>query len=958
MTTKPLLSRLAEADRAWRRTEGSEVFLRSLKYGICLIAVLVAVDLVFQLGSWTRLVLGALAGVALLVFGGILVVRTFVKRSSLLKTARMLESRDPALGSKVINAIQLEEQASDESLPDLTRKLARLAVTEAERDLAPHPFVPLTRSPTMGRSLGRACAVLAGALVPVVIFAPIAGREFLRFVDPFGDHPAFSFTTLEIVTPGSDGTSVVFHRSANVEVEYTGHRPGELFLTVEHADGSGGTVTIPMFPQGESGFVQQIEKVESDLLIRAHTKTHRSVSASRKIGVVLTPQLEAASVAVESPAYTQLRPRETKLGMEKGTPPTVTALRGSRVEFALTSNRPLSAGSAGLQSTSPELLEIPLLPGEGETANIARAGLVAEESGRLQFDLRDVTGLSSDREIAVNLVVTHDLPPAIEIVEPATDGFIVDTFSTKVAFRCNDDYGLKWMRFHTGVNDTFGEPREVAGSSEPLQLEALETVEIAPSKMGAVPGDVISVFGEAGDIRPDPQMSRSRTLKLEVISEDQYNEYLRLRTEIRDLEKKYSNLHDELRELAEAQRALAEKAESARQSANDSERDELAAAQSELNAKLEKLAGRMETATRENPLYDVEHEFQKVLNEEAAKVRDSVAANRKALEDFLKTPPSEDSLAQFSEEGEAQADRLDPAREMAEQKIAEAMKDADQIQQLLKAVGAYQRLYAVQADLASQTAAFRSRTELSHEDKLSLQQMAGTERLVGEGLSQIIRDLREGAERAVEAYPKAAEDARNIADAIEGANLPNLADRSSQVMLAGRAGPSHDQAEHLRAEMEKLMGECSQCQGGMGGEFETRLSLMRGMRPGNTFAQMSQCRNFGLNLGQGQGMGGGGMGFAGMMGRGGPQMGPGMSLLGGESVLGQDARESANASSGKAQADPAEGIDLSEGAGNSPGPRQLDRPSDAITGDAVIGEYSDLVDAYFRKLTSSKPAQP
>ena len=954
-----LIRRLGEADRTWRRAGAAEKFLRSIKFFCAAIVLFAAIDLIAQLGPLPRLLMTCsfiLAAISLVFY---LFLKMFPGKPSLLPVARMLEERDETLGSKLINVLQLDEKANDESLPGLTRTLARQAIEEAAEGVEGHDLVATARSRKLPSLFRRALVPVALVMIPAIYFAPISWRELLRFADPFGDHPPFSFTSLDIVIPADDDTEVVFNQPVSVEAEFSGHRPKELFLTVTSADDPDNPVTIPMFARGDDGFFQEIDQVGSDLTIRAHTKNRRSISEAREVGVILTPQLEAAGVAIQAPAYTQLKDRESRVGIGRSATPTLSVLAGSHLQFTLVSNRPLSEGSAELQSSSPESLEFKMVASDPDAPNSVLGSMVAEESGRLRFDMRDVTGLQADAELALNLIVTHDLAPEIAITEPVADGFIVDTYSTNVAVRSSDDYGLRSVRIHVGINGEYDEPHTVEMGTSPPQRASLETVKISPLEMGASAGDIISVFAEATDIRPEPQMARTRTLKLEVITEEEYNEFLRMQTEIRELEKKYANLHDELKQLAEEQRELAKEAQAAGENPDQSKRDELVAKQAQLNDKLLKLAEKMENTTRDKPLYDLENEFQEILDDEAQKVRDSVAKNQEALESFLDSPPSGESMQSFGEAGEQQADRLDPAREQAEQKIAEALEDADLMQQLLKAIGAYQELYRQQEELASQTAAYKSDpgSDSGHEAQLALQQMAGTERMIGEALEQIVENLREGADRAEEAFPEAAQDARDIADQIEGANLSNLASGAARTMLSGRGSQSHERAEHLRQEMEKLMGECSQCQGGAEGEFAMRLKLMRGMMAGDTMRQMAQCKNFGLSLGQGQGqMGGGGMGIAGMMGSGGPQMGDPMSLLGGESMLGQSApKESTNTGKGDGDGpDSPEFAEGDEGKGEAEKIAILDRPSTSGTGDAINDEYSDVVEAYFQKLTTSK----
>jgi ElaB/YqjD/DUF883 family membrane-anchored ribosome-binding protein len=235
--------------------------------------------------------------------------------------------------------------------------------------------------------------------------------------------------------------------------------------------------------------------------------------------------------------------------------------------------------------------------------------------------------------------------------------------------------------------------------------------------------------------------------------------------------------------------------------------------------------------------------------------------------------------------------------------------------------------------------------------------MAGTERQIGETLDEIVKKLRTDADDAEDTYPEAAQDARNIADAIENANLPPLADTSAKTMLAGRGEESHDRAENLRSEMEKLMGECKNCKGGAGSEFAARLKLMRSMMAGNTFSQMGQCRK----MGSGKGQGFGGMGSGGMMAMGGTQPGQPQSLLGGESRLGhKDGGESVNASNGVAQmkapvvsetaADAADGARTGINAETA--------PSSSLSGEAALDDYRGVVDAYFRRLTLNKEQKP
>ena len=951
MSSKPILRRLKSADRVWRRGTAFEWLLRLVKWACAALLLAVAVDLIAQLDSVPRLVLTILLAVAAVSLAAWFIWRGFFQHGPLLRIARLLESRDATLGSKLMNILQLQEQAEDPARPEMTRRLATQAIDEAGAEIANRKFIPLLKSPTRTRSVIHAAVPLTVLAVLAFTFSSVAWRQVERFLDPFGDHPPFSFTQLSVVSPAKDGLGVIYRQPVEVEVEFTGHRPDELFLLISQT-GIPGETAVPMLPMGQDRFVQQIDQVTTDLIVRAATTDRRSISHGRSIAVILTPQLEKSTLLTTPPEYTKIKARETELPMGKGAPPALSALAGSTLTFTLASNRPLGPGAASFTGATANE-NTTLTPGAGDLTHTATTTLTAKESGRLTFDLRDEGNLQTDRELAAALTVTHDLPPLIEITEPAADGFIVDTFETKIAVRISDDYGLLTTRLHCAVNGTWREPKIINAQLDPPQREGLETLPVRAADLGANPGDQLTFFADVTDIRPDTQLSRTRTLKLEVISEQQYLDLLRAETDVADLQEKYATLQDELERLAREQRELAEAAATAaKQGKQDpGTQEKLVAQQEELNRKLEKLAEKMATTVRDQPLYDMEKSLQEVLNEEAEKIRQSVAQNQK---DAGPEAPS----SQLAKAGGEQAERLSPLAKENQEAIDAALADAQKMQDLVKPLTAWQALYEEQQDLASQTAALEQKKELSREDKLALQDMAGRERLVGAGLEEIAKQLREKADAAEDVYPEAAADARDIADAIEDAGLPPMADQASRSMLASRSGESHDRAESLRAAMEKMMPECKGCQPGMGQEFAQRLSLARSMLAGNTFQQMSMCKKFGFGKpGQGQGMGSGGTG--GMMAAGNTSPGTQRSLLGGETRLGRrDKPESATASKGQASGADSPDANLAQEASTSPADHvtSSSRPATAATSDAAAEEYRDVVDAYFRKLT--KPAKP
>jgi len=70
-----------------------------------------------------------------------------------------------------------------------------------------------------------------------------------------------------------------------------------------------------------------------------------------------------------------------------------------------------------------------------------------------------------------------------------------------------------------------------------------ETVDFQFASLGVQPGDVISFFAEAEDTAPEPHLARSQTVRLLVISVEEYNNFLREQTDIADAAAKYAALY-------------------------------------------------------------------------------------------------------------------------------------------------------------------------------------------------------------------------------------------------------------------------------------------------------------------------------------------------------------------------------------------------------------------------------
>jgi len=875
------------------------------------------------------------------------------RRNSFEHTARVLESRHPRLGSKLINLLQLRAQTQDQKLAPLTRDLAALAIAGYADELRDEPIEQLARTDRLRVEAKRTALGLLGFAVLLVLGFDITRTEVPRFLDPFGDHPPYSFTRLEISDPATDGAEVIYNQPLLVTAKSAGHRPGELFLSYFPPDRPEQTTTVPMFDKGERGFTQQIENVRTELVAFAHTKNRHALSKQRRIAVILTPRLEKAWVKITPPAYTGLAPDEKPLNFKS-----LKALAGSVLEFRLASNRPLASGHLTV-NTNTSLESVKLAPrGEKEVVG----SMIAKQPAQLQFSLIDRDGYPSQETWEGALTVTHDLPPEVQVTNPNTDSFVAMDFKAEPVIEASDDYGVKTVRIHTARNGVFGEPRVV--TVEGVKLHARETVVFHFQEMGLASGDTVSIFAEAIDTAPEPHIARSKTVTFTVITTEEYNAFLRERTDLSDIEAKYSKLVNALHDLVEQQKELGQQAAALEQQLADAKTDaekaaaqkkldELLAKQNALNQQLNQLADTMENFVRDQPLYDIEAELKNTLAEKAQEIRDSTKANADALKNLTarasssQPTPSQKMLEEFQQASDEQLARLGATEEAAQNEVVQPLEDLSLLHEIIKDINRFKDLYAAQQELAKQAQAYNRTTPLSREDQLALKDLAAQQKLIGDQLDAVEQKLWEDGKAAQEKFPKASESAQDIAQRMGDLKLQTLANQTTREMLAGHSDNGAQLAENLRGEMEKLFSQCNSQGGGMNDELDQYLSIQRALRPGGNFQQMMQTRKFGSGSKPGFGSqgNGGSDGYAVMTG-------PNPNVLGNEARISESEKAQLNGN-GKNNAPPgsaAPSVTLDK-ADVVEGVKAVNRESEAVQGETTIEQYSDLVEKYFKALT-------
>lgn len=964
-STTQILRRLRTAAMGWRRREWGVWCFQTSAFCWLGLVILGLGDAVFHWSGAARA-----TGFGLLAFALTLRLIWFWYRrkgegDGLESIARFLETQDPTLGSKLMNFLQLRAQGTDPKLSPLTRTLADQAVEQCASGIADKDFQRLVRTPRLRQQATRAAIILGGFVLLLGLGYEVTRMEIPRFLDPFGDHPPYSFTRIEILQPGPSGTNILYGGSLLIQAKVMGHVPRELFVTSVPTNSGEAPVTLPMFQKANGRFDQQLLDLRRVQNVYVHTKDRRSLSKLIPIGLIWTPQWEKAFVQSTPPAYTRLPAEERSYALKP-----LQVLEGTVLRFRIGSNRPLREGTIEFTPVEgvPQTVALkPAMAGDREVVGT----WMAKDSGRFQFRMMDVDGHSSTETWEGALTVTHDLAPTVEIVEPAQDSFVAMDFHFDARITATDDYGLQWTRVHVGLNQSFRTPEQKTYTN--LVRHVQEVVTLSPQALGAKPGDLISVFAEAADTAPESHTARSRTLHMVVISVEQYNQFLREQLDMKDIQAKYAQLFDQVQGLVEEQKKLTESVDAlkkdlqktpngeADRKQRERQLDQLLARQSELNQKLNDQAERMEQFVRKDPVYDVESDFQQTLKDLASRIRNSTQTNDMASRKVA----SESSPAQGPRR--VDSEMLDSLRKASEAQVqalsgmanngkemADTMEDMEALQEVMKDFNEFEALFEAQESIAEQMKAYSHSGPLRREDQLALKSLAKTQHEVSEMLEMLPHKLRRDADQAKAQFPKAAKSARELAIQLEEHRFASQARNASDRMLAAESQVAAVAAEQLRAEMERLLRECNSegnCPNPQ--ELDQYLQATRGRKAGRSFSQMAQTKKFQKPGSAGQGKGSGsekgsaGGGYA-------MQDHPEMSVLGNETMA--NPSESTQLSYRKSGAAAAAGQSSSASASVDKADslrrlKSINRNSGAIPSETLVEEYSDVVDQYFKTLS-------
>ena len=791
-----------------------------------LLVVGIWLDLVWELSAVSRA--SAWGGASMIALGLVVgFVCRAVRNSSRVELARRLDTTAQT-GGQIVSGYALQSYPNNDS--PLSQGLARLAVIRASEIAA--SVSPIQAVPSKpARRAGTVAIVSLLAFVLAAILAPrLAHTEWLRFADPFGDHPPYSPTQF-LVEPGE--ARVRYGDGLDVVVKVEGPSVDDLELVVETFEESGQRQEkLPMFFDSVGHWRASIASIT--VPGRYFVQSRSTRSSRYKIEVMTVPQIENVRFRVIPPDYTRDAVYEGP--MPQGG---LSGLAGTQVELSVTSNRPLGGGEVAI--TAEQFHEdFRLEPATAEEAcREVRGAFTIQAAGSFSISVTDVQGQRSRDAFHGTVQLMEDHRPLVRIVEPPAQSLATPSVSLPVIVSAEDDYGVTRLQLFRSLNDS----RPLPVTLElplPAPRRHEQLVSLPLLDYGLQPGDVIKLFARVEDNDPaGPKGSESSLVVIQIISDEELEQLVRAREGVEMLVSKYQAAERRLESLQEEIDTLKKQFEK-----RDAD-GELSESEQE---QLETLAKRIEEeakAIEESASHVLPYDLDQSLNEE---LQSLVKRMQDAAKDLSQSLDSQSKAGQASRKLAEVREKLSREKQEMKEQINEPLERLAEIYPLMEDQSRFLELYYRQRDLAERLASLKN-----HENpddpaaKSRMRELESEQRRIREDLEELLNDIELHAGRLPDDDPQLkelAESSLEFVEAVRGSGAATAMSDAESGLGEFSGVRGHRESKNAADILEKFL---SKCQGNSDQGYSASQSLKFRPGPGSlgeTINQLLQDAGF------------------------------------------------------------------------------------------------------------------
>jgi len=718
------------------RLAASQAFLIVLAALLVTVLAFVWLDLIWALPAairWGVTRLGVMAG--------FVVAIGFAWKNTRWMTHDRLASRIDSVeetGGEVLSGFHL---ASQNFLPrgGISAGLADIAIARASHRVsrtAPHAVLP---TDVLKRPAYVVAGILAGSVVLSALLPNIAWTQWQRFLSPSSDVPPFTGVLIEM---SLEKDTVLFGEDVMGFAQVTAGNIERMSLVTQTFNGT--EHVLPMLPIKGGRWQAVLTRATESMTVFA--KSGISRSRMQTLTVVMTPKILPPRIRITPPAYTK-RPQYVGPIPDVG----IAGLKGTQVEFEVSSNRPLTHGrlAFSMKNESPEIVRLEPSKDGVLGPNAVMGSIELTKSGRFSIDVVDTDGIVSQDRIEGTIVLQQDQRPIVRIVQPKPLSLATPDVKLTVSVSAEDDYGITSVSLFRSINQS---PATATFADIESSSRVGPQWELPLDRYGLEAGDEIQLFARTEDNDPDgPKGAESPVTIVKIISVQEFQEMMVQQKGAESIQAKYQAAQRHFENLAEALRELEKAAAEAALHPDSKE------AQANLQEKLqeaEKAAARAAVDLKklsEEPFpIDVDQE----LAQELEKMSEQAKEMEKALKEMA------DGQAPKNEKGEPNGDAkpldesniakikemLEQVGENREQIQENAIEPLEMMQKTMALMADQERFSAIaaqQRDLAQRLDSLKNADPDDESVQRRVSELETEQKQLGQALDQLLEDIEQ-----------------------------------------------------------------------------------------------------------------------------------------------------------------------------------------------------------------------
>ncbi|HEY3392294.1 MAG TPA: hypothetical protein VGK58_06290 [Lacipirellulaceae bacterium] len=492
------------------------------------------VDRLFDTPAWLRAAIGAAALV------GCSIVPWFLHRwvwrfQRLEQLARLLSRKMPAIGDQLLGILELARNRWEQSR-SLT--LCQAAIEQVADDARQTDFLAATPGSRVRTWTISAAALLLLVSVVSVLVPAAAQNAWARLTRPWSDTPRFTFADIENLPAEivvAHGEPFTFQAKLADKSRW---RPA-----TAHAQIAGQPAAVAPLADGSYRFEFSAQIEPASLRLRVG-----DLAKQIRVEPKLRPELVSIVALNRLPDYLG-QPGTQEQDIRSGA---ISLVKGSRVKFMPTANRPLRSARAGDAPYDPD------------GATFTTAELLVDDARQISLEWRDEFGLTCKEPFNVAITALEDEAPQISCEGLPRGRVVLDTEQLVFQVRASDDFGVQnvgmvWKGMPSELVETSASGTSVlaVGGHDKAALDVLGT--FTASSLGIEP-QAIELRLFATDYYPDRKPVYTAPYLLFVLDAEQHAIWVteqlakwhRQSLQVRDRELQLYETNKKLRDMAAA----------------------------------------------------------------------------------------------------------------------------------------------------------------------------------------------------------------------------------------------------------------------------------------------------------------------------------------------------------------------------------------------------------------------